>query len=105
MIEPSLIRPRAGRPRTRPPKVPKPRPTGYRCAFCGELGHNRQTCSSAGHTPKLLTERLATLKAEKHPQEWERLELVRLALKFVSGRRRDATARAVAALALEAMSW
>lgn len=83
----------------------KSRAGGYRCAYCGELGHNRQTCTSVEHVPVRIRDRMAALKQENHPMEWERLQVVREALEFIAQRQKDSQARAVARLALEAMSW
>lgn len=81
----------------------KPRPTGYHCAYCGELGHNRQTCQSVDHAPVRLRDRVNALTYEKHPAEWERWAVARAALEFIAHRQRDPQARAVARLALKAL--
>lgn len=83
----------------------KPQPKAYRCAYCGELGHNRATCRSVDWAPVRLKDALATLKAEQHPAEWERLRIVKDALGFIADRQKNTQAGGVARLALEALAW
>lgn len=99
----------------------KPRKQAVRgqsgCGFCGQQGHNRQTCKSSAHTLGRLAERFALMRDTGNPMEWERVSIMVEALQFVRKAKVDrrnsvykvkavlAEASLIAEVALAAWNW